>query len=128
MGGCDTQARQQAQQDNHHHQDAMQPDTQTHETKAPSPNTKRSKQRLQNKVPHVGKPPIAQRKTAQQTARIMAEPSRLLDFPLSHPTTQPANNTYKPNQLFYDNVFLLRNSVCLQRLSGTESTDEDRAD
>ena len=48
--------------------------------------------------------------------------------PISHPTTQPTDNTYKPNQLFDDNEFLLRNSVCLQRLSGTESTDEDRAD
>ena len=81
MGGCDAQACQQAQQDDHHRQDATQPGTQMHETETPSPNTKQGKRRLQNKVLPVGKLPIPQRQSAQQIVRIIEEASRLPDVP-----------------------------------------------
>ena len=46
LGGCDAQACQQADQDGRHRHDATQTGNQMHETKTPSPNTKRSKHRL----------------------------------------------------------------------------------
>ena len=46
LGGCDAQACQQADQDDHHRQRATQTGNQMHETKTPSPNTKRYQNRL----------------------------------------------------------------------------------
>ena len=46
LGGCDAQACQQAQQDGRHRQGATQTGNQMHETKTPSPNTKRNQHRM----------------------------------------------------------------------------------
>ncbi|MBI0071733.1 hypothetical protein H3U93_07105 [Bifidobacterium sp. W8115] len=56
-----------------------------HETKTPSPNTKRNQRRLHNKVLLVGKPPVAQYQSAQQIMRIMAEAGCLCDIPRFSP-------------------------------------------
>ena len=85
LGGCDAQACQQADQDGHHRQDATQAGNQMHETKTPSPNTKRYQHRLPNKVLPVGKPPNARGQPVQQTAQILTEANCLLDIPRFSP-------------------------------------------
>ena len=70
-----------------------------HQTKTPSPNTKRNQRRLHNKVLLVGKPPIAQYQPAQQTARVTTKASRLLDIPRFspyHPACRQHTSQFQP--------------------------------
>ena len=99
LGGCDAQARKHSQQDDSHRQDAAQTGNQMHQTKTPSPDTKRNQFRLHNKVLLVGKPPIAQYQPVQQTARVTTKASRLLDIPRFspyHPASRQHTSQVQP--------------------------------
>ena len=79
LGVASAQARKHSQQDDSHRQDAAQTGNQMHETKTPSPNTKRYLCRLPIQSSACQRQPCI---TSQEP---MAEASRLLDIPRFSP-------------------------------------------
>ena len=91
LGGCDAQARKHSQQDDSHRHDATQTGNQMHQTKTPSPNTKRNQHRLLSKF-------CLPAPTLHQIAGANGEASRLLDIPRSspyHPVSKQHTTTAK---------------------------------